>query len=177
AATTLYGTEASGGVIQIFTKRGRAGAPRWDATVAGGTNDLDYLNVKGDPTAVWLKECRGPNMFGVGIAAGTPATFGQDIVFEDATCPASGKWIRKGAIQKYALSVAGGSEVMQYFLAGNYNDEEGAIPTGENKNGGFRGNFTFSPWRGLDLSLNTSYTKGTLQWVPDGNLANGFTLN
>ena len=29
AATTLYGTEASGGVIQIFTKRGRAGAPEW----------------------------------------------------------------------------------------------------------------------------------------------------
>ena len=29
AAATLYGTEASNGVIQIFTKRGCAGAPRW----------------------------------------------------------------------------------------------------------------------------------------------------
>jgi TonB-dependent SusC/RagA subfamily outer membrane receptor len=32
AAATLYGTEASNGVIQIFTKRGSAGAPRWDFT-------------------------------------------------------------------------------------------------------------------------------------------------
>src|SRR6185503_5768171 len=29
AATTLYGTEAAGGVIQIFTKRGSTGAPSW----------------------------------------------------------------------------------------------------------------------------------------------------
>ena len=31
AATTLYGTEASAGVIQIFTKKGISGAPIWNA--------------------------------------------------------------------------------------------------------------------------------------------------
>ncbi|MSR35995.1 MAG: hypothetical protein EXR95_05030 [Gemmatimonadetes bacterium] len=30
AATTLYGTEASAGVIQVFTKRGASGAPVWN---------------------------------------------------------------------------------------------------------------------------------------------------
>jgi TonB-dependent SusC/RagA subfamily outer membrane receptor len=30
AAATLYGTEASNGVIQIFTKKGQSGAPRWN---------------------------------------------------------------------------------------------------------------------------------------------------
>lgn len=38
AATTLYGTEASAGVIQIFTKRGAAGAPQWSMSVSGGGN-------------------------------------------------------------------------------------------------------------------------------------------
>jgi len=52
AATTLYGTEASGGVIQIFTKRGQAGAPRWTLEGAVGTNDLESMNVHGDPSAV-----------------------------------------------------------------------------------------------------------------------------
>src|SRR5687768_7907073 len=33
AAATLYGTEASNGVIQIFTKKGRAGAPRFTLQV------------------------------------------------------------------------------------------------------------------------------------------------
>ena len=34
AAATLYGTEASNGVIQIFTKKGTSGAPRWDFNLA-----------------------------------------------------------------------------------------------------------------------------------------------
>ncbi|MGD8322239.1 MAG: TonB-dependent receptor plug domain-containing protein, partial [Gemmatimonadota bacterium] len=38
AATTLYGTEASAGVIQIFTKKGISGAPIWSAEVSGGFN-------------------------------------------------------------------------------------------------------------------------------------------
>ena len=37
AATTLYGTEASAGVIQIFTKRGSQGAPVWTAETQQGT--------------------------------------------------------------------------------------------------------------------------------------------
>ena len=36
AATTLYGTEASSGVIQIFTKRGAAGAPVWTVETQQG---------------------------------------------------------------------------------------------------------------------------------------------
>ena len=33
AAATLYGSEASNGVIQIFTKRGSVGAPKWNITM------------------------------------------------------------------------------------------------------------------------------------------------
>ena len=40
AATTLYGTEASGGVIQIFTKRGTPGAPVWSMEVQQGFNKM-----------------------------------------------------------------------------------------------------------------------------------------
>lgn len=176
AATTLYGTEASGGVIQIFTKRGRSGAPQWSLDVGGGTNDLDYLNMKGDPTAVYLKDCRGPELFGIEITP-SRATFGQDVPFEDATCPSSGKWIRTGMVQKAALSVAGGTDVAQYFLAGNLSDEEGALESNEYTTGGFRGNFSFRPFQKLELALNSSYQRGDQDWIADGNLANGFLLN
>jgi TonB-linked SusC/RagA family outer membrane protein len=176
SATTLYGTEASGGVIQIFTKRGRAGRPQWTLEVGAGTNDLEYLHLDGDPTVVFLKECRGSNMFGLDITP-TNTTFGQEIPFEDSTCPSSGKWIRYGASQKYSASVGGGGDVMQYFLTGNYSDDQGAVDPGEFKTGGFRGNFSFKPLRQLELSLNSSYQRGNQQWIPDGNLANGFLLN
>src|SRR5690606_41696116 len=37
AAGTLYGTEATNGVIQIFTKKGRSdSAPRWSAQITTG---------------------------------------------------------------------------------------------------------------------------------------------
>src|SRR5690606_2663620 len=38
AAATLYGTEASAGVVQIITKRGTTGAPQFDATIRQGGN-------------------------------------------------------------------------------------------------------------------------------------------
>ena len=176
SATTLYGTEASGGVIQVFTKRGRVGRPQWTAEVVGGTNDLDYLDLAGDPTALYLKNCRGPELFGLDIVSTSP-TFGQELKFEDSTCPSSGKWARTGAVQRYSLSVGGGGDLMQYFMAGNYSGEQGAVDPGEYKTGGFRGNFSFRPFRQLDLALNTSYQRGDQTWVPDGNLANGFLLN
>jgi TonB-linked SusC/RagA family outer membrane protein len=176
SATTLYGTEASGGVIQIFTKRGRVGRPQWTLDVGGGTNDLEYLHLDGDPTVTFLTDCRGPNMFGLDVTP-TSKTYGQEIRFEDATCPSSNKWIRYGTTQKYSTSVGGGGEVMQYFLTGNYSNEEGAVDPGGYKTGGFRGNFSFKPVRQLELSLNSSYQRGDQQWIPDGNLANGFLLN
>src|SRR5204862_2246411 len=38
AAATLYGTEASNGVVQIITKRGREGKPVFNLTMSQGTN-------------------------------------------------------------------------------------------------------------------------------------------
>jgi len=51
AATTLYGTEAAAGVIQIFTRRGGQGAPQWTAEVQQGysyfrpfgTDEVPYI--------------------------------------------------------------------------------------------------------------------------------------
>jgi len=40
AASTLYGTEAAAGVIQIFTRRGSSGAPQWTFQLDQGFNRL-----------------------------------------------------------------------------------------------------------------------------------------
>ena len=176
AATTLYGTEASGGVIQIFTKRGRAGAPEWSLEVSGGSNDLENIGPKGDPTGLFVKQCRGSELRALEIVS-TRSNFGEDIIFEDPTCPASGSWLKRGAIQRYAGSVRGGTGNTRYFVSANFGEEEGALQVGGVKDGGFRGNFGFNPVPSLDFTLNTSYTRNVLDWVPDGNLANGFLLN
>jgi TonB-dependent SusC/RagA subfamily outer membrane receptor len=58
AATTLYGTEANAGVIQIFTKRGATGAAQWSADVDQGFAKLQPFAPDPAPYAYldpWLK--------------------------------------------------------------------------------------------------------------------------
>ncbi len=49
AATTLYGTEASAGVIQIFTKKGAVGAPVWNAEIQQGLGWTPKWGVEPEP--------------------------------------------------------------------------------------------------------------------------------
>ena len=185
AATTLYGTEASGGVIQIFTKRGRAGTPEWSFEVQGGTNDLQSMGPDGDPTGLFVLQCRGTfraldivqsTTNSAGVTTPNPR-FGHDVIFQDPTCPADGDWDRNGIVQRYTGSVRGGAQNVRYFLSANVGEEEGALQVGGLKDGGFRANFGFNPIPSLDFTVNTSYTRRIQDWVPDGNLANGFLLN
>jgi outer membrane receptor protein involved in Fe transport len=62
AATTLYGTEASSGVIQVFTKRGASGAPVWNfeasmdraRAIKFGTDEHPYLRMEPFMKTGWL---------------------------------------------------------------------------------------------------------------------------
>ena len=180
AATTLYGTEAAGGVIQIFTKRGAAGAPAWSFSMDQGVNTMrgvtigpgeDLQEIGGfgnvsDPTQLGFRDCTG-------IDAMYPV---------DETCPAGGDWLRNGLLSKYNLSVRGGGQGMNYFVSANYGDERGVIDTGTDvqqgsESWGLRGNFGFKPTDALDLNFNTFYSHKNIDWVPDGNNAEGFALN
>src|SRR5439155_25132214 len=166
AATTLYGTEAAGGVIQIFTKKGTASAPEWTLDVGGGANHMGHIGPTADPTGVFVNKCRGPELHdALGVA------------FVDPTCPASGSWLRNGAVQKYGMSVRGGFQQTTYYLSGNYDDENGVIRDSRARTGGVRGNFSFAPAKNLIFNFNSAYTRNEIDFIPDGNLANGFMLN
>ena len=49
AAATLYGTDAAAGVIQIFTKRGAAGAAQWQVQATSGFNHLQKFGTSDAP--------------------------------------------------------------------------------------------------------------------------------
>lgn len=49
AATALYGTEAAGGVIQIFTKRGSSGRATWTAQIDQGVNWVQPFGPSWEP--------------------------------------------------------------------------------------------------------------------------------
>jgi TonB-linked SusC/RagA family outer membrane protein len=201
AATTLYGTEASAGVIQIFTKRGHMGEPRWTMnveqgvtriqsfgpsasvrppsepaeTASGGTSDYLFINP-------WL---RGhlPSCSSVAANRRAPAGFFQgdwpDPTAADALQPCDdGLFSDLGAWQqKYSLSVAGGGQDLQYFVSGSYEDDMGLMPMDSEEKVVVRGNFTFAPLANLQMQWNTSFTSDAISNTAAGNNAHGLTLN
>lgn len=172
SATTLYGTEAAGGVIQIFTKRGVSGTPIWSAEITTGLASMGHIGDPDDPTQLYT-QCR-ETMYGLSQSR---STLGEKVFFEDPTCPASGSFFQNGVQQRYSISVRGGSEDVSYFVSANYSDAEGTLPTQGSKDGGFRANLDFRPFEDLGIALNTAYTRRSSQFVEDGNNGNGFLLN
>ncbi|NJD09575.1 MAG: SusC/RagA family TonB-linked outer membrane protein [Gemmatimonadetes bacterium] len=172
SAATLYGTEAAGGVIQIFTKRGMSGAPIWSAELTGGFNNQPPMKIGNDPWDLFTK-CAG-EMYGIGM---TTATYGQEIKFVDTTCPESGRWFKNGPVQRYSLSVRGGSTGMGYYVSANYSDEDGTLPTQRARLGGLRANLDFAPTENVKIQLNSALAMRALSFVEDGNSLRGFLLN
>lgn len=160
AATTLYGSEASAGVIQIFTKRGRAGATRWTFQT---DQSLSQVRAFG-PTLGF----DGSNL---SIPAGEESPYGTpDYMYLEP-------WLGTGHGQKYLLSLSGGKENLDYFLSGSHNAVKGVLPNDKERQYSVRGNLTMTPLKNLTVQWNTGYSNNTMQKTPTGGTAAGITLN
>ena len=154
AATTLYGTEASSGVIQIFTKEGSQGNSSFTFTTKQGANHMGQIGTQEYHSELAVNDCS-----------------------DEPSCPSDGDWLRTGHIQQYNLSVRGGTGTVNYFVSGKVSDESGIIsPQGSNRYS-VRGNFGFNPLESLNVKINNNYTRRNITWLPDGNNAEGFLLN
>ena len=140
AAATLYGTEASNGVIQIFTKRGRAGAPRFSvqadlSALQAPTNRIlpvaDFMGrdcetdgcASADDQALMAKYSSNIQKRFGSAPSGAFAPFQQDVVPDMLTT---------GYGQTYSASVQGGSDAFQYFVSGRFAYEDGVFDAQKN---------------------------------------------
>jgi TonB-linked SusC/RagA family outer membrane protein len=198
AAATLYGTEASNGVIQIFTKRGRAGAPQftaqadWTAVqpnmgriepnadflgrlctteVAGDGRDLDCTGAA-NATRLSAAQARMQSRFGI-----TPQPYEvfQSNTFDDV--------LGMGFGQTYSASVSGGSDAFQYFVSGRFANEDGVLThetafpavegiepeTDTNRRAGITSNFTIIPSSVVRIGVSTLYSDMKQHTPDNGN--------
>lgn len=159
AAATLYGTEASNGVIQIITKKGRAGTPTFTASIKGGASWWDpadklwtnYYDVGGDGTVetidiVELEDER------LGNCTRGPTDF-------YTKCPVHSIW-RTGYTQQYDVSASGGSELIRYFFSGGYENSTGVDYSNDRVMYNGRLNLTATPSAKLEITGNIGYTTG-----------------
>jgi TonB-dependent SusC/RagA subfamily outer membrane receptor len=159
AASTLYGTEAAAGVIQIFTKRGSVGAPRWTMQIDQGFNKL--LPFAPDV------DVRPPE----DITSDSPrGSYSYELMNLEP-------YVRTAHRQKYSLSVAGGASTLQYFISGQWDENQGVLPLDTEEKAAVRGNFTFTPLSQLNVQVTSAYNRNDIQNTPAGNNAQGLILN
>lgn len=125
AAATLYGIQASNGVVRITTKRGRVGKPKWNFFVEQGavedrnTYPLNYfgrdsLNPDFDGFCTLQDEFDG-NCTQTGLTIFSPLE-------NKATRP-----FKAGYRQQYGVNVSGGNDLLSYYLAADYEGQDGVF--------------------------------------------------
>ena len=131
AATTLYGTDAAAGVIQIFTKRGSTGAPVWNVEARRGYS----------------------RAFKVG---GSFPTQDQRDRFPYLRLK---PYIQTGHDDLLSASVRGGSDAFQYFMSSGHNRGTGLTVMDSIRKTDLRGNFTFRPMESVTIQYNSVYSR------------------
>ena len=166
AAATLYGTEASNGVIQIFTKKGTSGAARWTFNAEQAAMNYDVGRIK-DNCGIATTDT---------AAARLGAFFRQSISAYAPFCiNASDEILGTGYGTTVNGSVTGGTSGYTYYASARYADENGPMDIGwlgptTDKVRRIQGltNVGLVPFNSLRLGLRMSYADALMQ-VPQNN--------
>jgi TonB-linked SusC/RagA family outer membrane protein len=159
AAATIYGTEASNGVIQVITKKGRPGArPQVNLTMKQGTNW--FQNPEGRMPTNYASDGAG------GILTWDPV--------DQEQARGTPIWTN-GHTQSYNASVSGGSEAVQYYVSGTYDDDDGIEPINGLRRFAGHANLSFPISPKLDVSTSLNYHRGKIHLGID--YGNGVMFN
>jgi TonB-dependent SusC/RagA subfamily outer membrane receptor len=153
AAATLYGSDASNGVIQIFTKKGRLdSSPTWSFAVTGGYDRAP----ENYPTHLY------PNFTG---ADGTRALDMNKTL------------IGNGPYQEYQINVNGGANRATYFVSGGFTKEVGSIQPNDARRGTLRVNVAWQPTEKMNFEARSSYGRNYINSLQGGNNWTALTGN
>jgi TonB-linked SusC/RagA family outer membrane protein len=141
AAATLYGTEASSGVIQVLTKRGVTGRPSVDVSVREGGTFL--MDAEGKVPTVYSRDANGAvqsvHLLRNEEQAGRP-------IFQT------------GRVRGFAANVRGGTDQVRYFLSADRNDDQGIVSYNTMRNFTTRGNLNLVPNEKIEVAANLGFT-------------------
>jgi outer membrane receptor for ferrienterochelin and colicin len=145
AAGTLFGTEATNGVIQIFTKKGRSDSPpRWSAQLTTG-----FQRYRENFATKEYPRFSGPD--------GTRAL------------DANKSLIENGPYLGADVTVQGGGQRMTYFVSGGYTDEQGSVQPNWMKRGNLRLNLNWMAGDKVSFDVTSAYTRNRIFELQSGN--------
>ncbi|RYE13556.1 MAG: SusC/RagA family protein, partial [Sphingobacteriaceae bacterium] len=154
AATAIYGSRASNGVILINTKRGKAGKPvfTYDGYFATAkvSKKFDLLNADQFITIAnerFTNANLSPQAIGIPNSnGGILNTDWQNYIFKRANQ------------QNHSVSASGGTETGKYYFSLGYSDQTGIVKSNSLKRISFRGNFDQRVNKVLSVGLTSGVT-------------------
>lgn len=184
ASAAIYGSRAANGVVLITTKRGQAGKPKITFNTYAGMSQanrkLDMLNAEEwidrateMINAQWVASAPGRNANQtnverrniLGLAQGT---YNTSYMYDDRWFQEGHPGLyfidwqdeafRKGLVQNYQVTSSGATDFVNYYVSGNYSNQEGMIIGMDYKAYSARANVEVSPNKKLKFGLNLAPT-------------------
>ena len=170
AAAALYGTAASNGVIQVTTKKGRAGKTRWDAFAE--TGDLRDINDYPLNTRSYGHTATGGLVTNCSLFRRTSGLSNACVAVDSSVSnnPLKASGIEgTGNRALTGLSVTGGSDLAAYFVSGEYQREQNVISVNHQQRLNLRSNLRSQLTKALDLQLTVGYVNSDLRRPQNDN--------
>lgn len=171
AAATLYGTDAANGVIWITTKRGTAGATKWNIfTELGTVNDVadyptSYRGVSSTGTVCRLSDVAAGRCAQASVQSLNPLEDGGMSPF------------RSGNVRQVGISASGGREGLRFYLSSDLKRETGVLPGNSLQRASVRGNFDFVLSPTFNGAVSAGYIESDLAFPLNGNYELGLIGN
>jgi len=153
AAAAIYGSRASNGVVQIFTKKGKEGKTQFTFNSQVKISQVrKTLDVNEYPF-------RYTNTIATDLTQIPVTRYDyQDDIFRTAVGTENN------------ISVSGGTANTQYYVSGNFLDNKGIIDGTDFRRAGVRARIDQRLNNWLKMSIGTNYVLSTSQEVPNGGL-------
>ena len=158
AAAAVYGSRASNGVVQIFTKKGKSGEPKFSFSTNVRVNEvrkkIDYNTAE----LAWEDPFDRENLVTVPAAR-------YDLQ-EDFFGSGFG-------IENY-LSVNGGNDKTSYFISASQLDNEGIIKSTDFRRIGFKTNLSQKAFDWLTINAGLNYVRSQSSDIPNGGINSAY---
>lgn len=127
-ATSLaaYGSQAANGVIMVTTKKGKIGKP-----MISFDGSVSFSNMIQMPNYLSPEDFVKKTNIALDAADGNPQSWMKPSVYDNYLAGKTTDWIdyatQTGLLQKYALSVSGATEKLNYYLSISHTDQQGIL--------------------------------------------------
>lgn len=166
AAATLYGADASAGVIQIITKRGRLGANQF---VQGLTLEYNDIDPNFDPLTAYYRCTAGAVGTANSLCAGRQV---GDVVTDNPI--ARNDVFRNGQLRSIGYTARGGGNEYGYYVSLGVDEELGTLPNNEADRKTARLNFNFTPNAKVSVDAGLGLVDNVTQLPMNDNNVYGY---